>query len=42
MALPNIYINKGKWRQSKDENLNASAISDISNISQDYEDKPKQ
>ena len=38
MPLSNIHINKGRYPQSGDEDLNVSTISDISQISQVYAD----
>ena len=34
MPLPNNHLNKGKYPQSGEEDLNGSTISDISHISQ--------
>ena len=42
MPLPNIHLNKGKYTQSGEEPLKVNTISDISKISQDFADKPKQ
>ena len=42
MPLPNIHINNGKCPQSGKELKNFSTISDISQTSQVYAEKPKQ
>ena len=42
MPLPNIPLNKGKYPKSGEEPLHFSTICDISHISQDFANNPKQ